>query len=185
MTASSPPPTEEAAPGSLRWAAVCANPPLPLLWPTPSTTSSTPLRGRAFVGAPRAPRSSPGSSEPTRRLCPPRGSPRPPTGERGGGIADPPAAAAPLSPRGPTPLRCVRQGFEHESLGVHQDVAFTPLDLLSSVVTPLFAAHRGALERLAVHDARAGLGIPFQADPKRLFCNSPRSRLPEPSWSVF
>jgi hypothetical protein len=38
-------------------------------------------------------------------------------------------------------------------------VLLAALDLLASVEAALFPAHRGALDRLAVHHARAGLGI--------------------------
>src|SRR5215208_2668017 len=40
------------------------------------------------------------------------------------------------------------------------------LDLLASVVSPLFAAHPGALDRLAIHHARAGLRTSAQANPE-------------------
>jgi hypothetical protein len=45
-------------------------------------------------------------------------------------------------------------------------VPLTALDLLAPVVTPLFSAHRGTLDRLAVHHACARLRIPLQADPE-------------------
>jgi hypothetical protein len=51
-------------------------------------------------------------------------------------------------------LGAVEVGFEDETLGVHQDVALTPFDLLTSVITALFSAHRGAFDRLAIHHAR-------------------------------
>ena len=35
--------------------------------------------------------------------------------------------------------------FEHEALGVHQDMALTSFDLLTPVVTSVFPAYRGAL----------------------------------------
>jgi hypothetical protein len=38
-------------------------------------------------------------------------------------------------------------------------VTLTALDLLASVVAALFSAYRGTLDRLAIHHARAGLGI--------------------------
>jgi hypothetical protein len=57
-------------------------------------------------------------------------------------------------------------GFEHQALGVYQDVAFSALYLLGSVVTALFSAHRSALDRLAIHHAGAGLRISVQANPK-------------------
>ena len=58
--------------------------------------------------------------------------------------------------------------LEYETLGVYQDVALTSFDLLAPVVTPLLPAHRGGLYRLGIHHARAGLRIPFQANPKAL-----------------
>ena len=61
--------------------------------PTPSLAHSAahairaPPQGRAFLDARRGPRSTRGSCAPTRRLCPPLGSPRPATGGRGGETA--------------------------------------------------------------------------------------------------
>jgi len=56
-------------------------------------------------------------------------------------------------------------GFEHETFGVHQDVALSAFDLLGSYsITALFSAHRGGLHRLRVHHPSAWLGIPSQAD---------------------
>jgi hypothetical protein len=63
-------------------------------WPTPWPTPSTRLLQRAFWGPRRDPHSIPGSYAPSQRPCPLRGSPHPPTGERGQGIADPPLAVA-------------------------------------------------------------------------------------------
>jgi hypothetical protein len=40
------------------------------------------------------------------------------------------------------------------------------LDLLASVEAAFFSAHCGALYRLAIHHARAGLRISAQANPK-------------------
>jgi|SRR5688500_5437017 hypothetical protein len=75
-------------------------------------------------------------------------------------------------------LGAVELGFEYETLGVHQDVALTPFDLLASVLTALLSAHRGALDRLAIHHAcTTGLGIPVQANPKAL-SNGPVDPLP-------
>src|ERR671913_243352 len=59
-------------------------------------------------------------------------------------------------------------GLEHETLGVHQDMALPALHLLAAIVAALFPSHRGAFHRLRVHHARAGLGVPPQADPKAL-----------------
>jgi hypothetical protein len=35
--------------------------------------------------------------------------------------------------------------FEHEAFGVHQDVAFSALDLLAPIVSPVLPAYPGAL----------------------------------------
>jgi hypothetical protein len=56
--------------------------------------------------------------------------------------------------------------FEDEAFGVYEQMPLCALELLGPVLTSLFSAHRGALERLGVHRARAGLGIPPQADPE-------------------
>jgi hypothetical protein len=53
--------------------------------------------------------------------------------------------------------------LEHEAFGVDQDVALTPLDLLGPIVTPVLPAYPGALHRLGIHHARAGLRISLQA----------------------
>jgi len=58
--------------------------------------------------------------------------------------------------------------LEDETLSVHQDVTFTPFDLLASVVTPIFSAHRGALDRLGILHPGTGLGISVQANPEAL-----------------
>src|SRR3990170_4804871 len=63
-------------------------------------------------------------------------------------------------------LGAVDLRFEHETLRVHQDVALASLDLLAPVVTSIFSAHRGGLNRLGIHHARAGLRAPFKADPQ-------------------
>jgi hypothetical protein len=57
-------------------------------------------------------------------------------------------------------------GFEDETFGVYQQVTLTPLDLLASVITPIFAAYCGTLDRLAIHHAGAGLRISVQANTK-------------------
>ena len=51
--------------------------------------------------------------------------------------------------------------LEYESFRVYEQVALRALDLLAAIVTTLFfaAAHRGTLERLAIHHASAGLRI--------------------------
>src|SRR5215208_3637121 len=47
-------------------------------------------------------------------------------------------------------------------------MAFASFDLLGAVVTALFSAHAGRLDRLAVHYGCAGLGVSLQADPNAL-----------------
>jgi hypothetical protein len=49
--------------------------------------------------------------------------------------------------------------------------------LASYSITALFAAHRRALDRLRIHHARAGLGIPPQAYPEA-FSDGPVDPLP-------
>ena len=56
--------------------------------------------------------------------------------------------------------------LEYETLGVYQQMTLSSFDLLASIVTPLFPAYRGALDRLGIPYARAGLRIPLQANPK-------------------
>jgi hypothetical protein len=51
---------------------------------------------------------------------------------------------------------------EHEALGIDEQVALAPLDLLAAVVAPQ-AADAGSLDRLAVDDARTRLRIATQA----------------------
>ncbi len=65
-------------------------------------------------------------------------------------------------------LGTVKLGCEHEAFGLYQQVTLTALELLASVITPIFPAYRGGLYRLGIHHARAGLRIPFQANPKAL-----------------
>lgn len=56
-------------------------------------------------------------------------------------------------------------------------MALTALYLLATVVTAIFSAHRGALYRLGVHHASAGLRISPQANPKA-FSDGPIDPLP-------
>jgi hypothetical protein len=65
-------------------------------------------------------------------------------------------------------VRAVHLGFEHQALGVHQEVALPSLDLLSSVVASPFSAHAGRLDRLGIHHAGAGLRISVHAHPHTL-----------------
>jgi hypothetical protein len=68
-------------------------------------------------------------------------------------------------------------GFEHEAFRIYQQVTLTAFDLLTSVVTALFSAHRGALDRLGIHYARAGLGISLLSD-SQAFADSPVDPFP-------
>src|SRR5215213_9078580 len=53
--------------------------------------------------------------------------------------------------------------FQDQTLRVHQDMALSAFHLLSSVVTSPIPSHTGALDRLAIHNARAGLRISLEA----------------------
>ena len=56
--------------------------------------------------------------------------------------------------------------FKDQTLGVHEQVTLSSLDLLASVVSALVPSHAGALDRLAVHHASARLGIALLAHPQ-------------------
>ena len=51
------------------------------------------------------------------------------------------------------------QRFTHQALRVYQEVSLASFDLLGVVVAALFSSYPGALDRLAIHYAGAGLGI--------------------------
>jgi hypothetical protein len=55
--------------------------------------------------------------------------------------------------------------FEQESLGIHDQMAFAPVNLLAAVKA-MGAALLGRLGRLAVNDPGAGLGLAPDADPQ-------------------
>jgi hypothetical protein len=74
-------------------------------------------------------------------------------------------------------LGTVDLGFEDETFGVHQDVALSSFDLLASVVTALFSAHRRSLDRLGVHHPGTRLRIPLRANPQA-FADSSVDPLP-------
>ena len=74
-------------------------------------------------------------------------------------------------------LACGSSPREHETLGVYQDVALSSLDLLAAIVIALFSAYRGTLDRLRIHHAGAGLGVPLQADPEA-FADGPIDPFP-------
>ena len=58
--------------------------------------------------------------------------------------------------------------FEHQTLGVHQDVALSSFDLFGSVVTTLVPTHARGLDRLAIRYGRAGLRVSIEPDPHSL-----------------
>src|SRR5215211_7203445 len=58
--------------------------------------------------------------------------------------------------------------FEHQPLGVNQEVSLATFDLLGAVVSSLLSAYAGRLGRLAVYDTRAGLGVSLEANPRPL-----------------
>jgi hypothetical protein len=58
--------------------------------------------------------------------------------------------------------------FEHQTLGVHQQMALSSFDLLGSVLTALLATHAHCLDRPAVRYRCAGPRVPLQADPHSL-----------------
>src|SRR5215212_5022865 len=137
------------------------------LWPTPSPTSSSPPRGPAWAGGARSRPSIPTPYAPSRRPCLGRCIRRPAIGGRGAGghfrgFEQELDAVAVLD------VRAVDLGFEHQALGVYQEVALPSLHLLGAIVSSLLSAHPGRLDRLAVYDARAGPGVPLQAYPRAL-----------------
>src|SRR3712207_4996748 len=67
--------------------------------------------------------------------------------------------------------------LEHEAFGVYQQVALSALYLLASVVTALFSAYCGTLDRLGIHYACTGVRISPQANPQP-FADGPVDLLP-------
>src|SRR5215212_2945743 len=57
-------------------------------------------------------------------------------------------------------------GLEHQALGVHQQVSFSPFHLLCRVEAALSASHSCGLGRLGVHYRRAGVRIPARPHPQ-------------------
>jgi len=49
--------------------------------------------------------------------------------------------------------------LEHEAFGVYEQVGLSAFDLLATIITSLFSAHPGGLDRLGVHYSSAGFGI--------------------------
>jgi hypothetical protein len=74
--------------------------------------------------------------------------------------------------------------LEHETLCVHQDVALTPFDLLASVVTSIFCAYRGGLDRPRIHHASTRLWISLQTNPQA-FADGPVDLLPGTVYAPF
>jgi hypothetical protein len=66
-------------------------------------------------------------------------------------------------------LCAVELGHEHQALGVNEQMTLAPLDLLGPYsIAALFGVHARGLDRLAIHDGRAGLRVPLQANPHPL-----------------
>jgi hypothetical protein len=66
-------------------------------------------------------------------------------------------------------VRPVDLGREYQTLGVHQQMTFSALDLLlGPVLTALRATYSGRLDRLGVHNSGTRLRVPFQANPHML-----------------
>jgi hypothetical protein len=59
---------------------------------------------------------------------------------------------------------CRRASITNQSLRVYQRVPFASFDLLGAIVTALPPTDARGLDRLAVHDGRAGLRVALQAD---------------------
>jgi hypothetical protein len=70
----------------------------------------------------------------------------------------------------------VHFSFQYQALGVHQQMTLAPVHLFSPVITT-DTAHHCSLDRLAVQDACAGLGIPPHLGPQ-LFSESGMDGLP-------
>ena len=58
--------------------------------------------------------------------------------------------------------------LQYQSLGVHQEVSFSPFHLLGGVEAALLASHPRGLGRLGVHYRGAGLWVPAQPRPQAL-----------------
>jgi hypothetical protein len=63
-------------------------------------------------------------------------------------------------------LRAVNFGFDHQTFRVYQQVPLPAAHLLATIEAPLLTADAGCLHRLAVHDARARLGVPAEFLPQ-------------------
>jgi hypothetical protein len=54
--------------------------------------------------------------------------------------------------------------LEHQSFGIHEQVALSAFDLLATITTPLLSAYPGGLGRLGVHYPSAGFGIALESN---------------------
>jgi hypothetical protein len=59
-------------------------------------------------------------------------------------------------------------GFEHQTLGVHQQMALAAFHSLGGAEAALCASHGGGPSCLGVNDACAGVGIPAKAASQTL-----------------
>jgi hypothetical protein len=57
---------------------------------------------------------------------------------------------------------------EHHTLGIHEQVEFSALYLLATVVSSLLSSYTGALDRLAIDDASTRLRITTHTNPHPL-----------------
>ena len=65
-------------------------------------------------------------------------------------------------------LCAVNPGFEHQTLGVYQEMPLSAFDLLPAVVAALFSSYTCCLDRLAIHYRCAGLRVSLEAYPHSL-----------------
>ena len=56
--------------------------------------------------------------------------------------------------------------FEHQPLGVHQQVTLSAFDLLATIITALLSTYASRLDRLGIHYAGSRLRVSLQASPK-------------------
>jgi hypothetical protein len=59
-------------------------------------------------------------------------------------------------------------GLEHQTLRVYEQMALSTFHLLAAVVASLLPSHAGALHRLAIHYASAGLRVSTHTSPHPL-----------------
>ena len=65
-------------------------------------------------------------------------------------------------------LGAVDLGFEHQTLGIYEQMALSPFHFLAAIVTTLLSAYSGRLYRLAIYDAGARLRVSVQTNPNPL-----------------